>query len=167
MFKKLISFDFEGTLIHTPVPETGKPEWERKTGLSWAGRGWWGQKDSLNTNIFYIPVNQWVYNQYEKYKSDDDNYVFVATGRLKRLEPQVQKVLSLNDIDCDLYCNTGGDTFDFKCNLFKSLMKSNPKADELIMFDDRQEHLKEFVTWAKRQPIKVTIIDVVNKKTIN
>jgi hypothetical protein len=167
MFKKLISFDFDGTLIHTPVPETGKPEWERKTGLSWAGRGWWGQKDSLNTNIFYIPVNQWVYNQYEKYKSDDDNYVFVATGRLKRLEPQVQKILSLNDIDCDLYCNTGGDTFDFKCNLFKSLMKSNPKADELIMFDDRQEHLKEFVTWAKRQPIKVTIIDVVNKKTIN
>jgi hypothetical protein len=34
------------------------------------------------------------------------------------------------------------------------------------MYDDRHEHLKDFILWAKQQPIKVNIIDVVNKKQI-
>lgn len=166
MIKKLVSFDFDGTLIHTPTPEGGRPEWERATGLSWQGRGWWGNPESLNTKIFYPPVNQWVYDKFLQYQSDDSNYVFIATGRLKKLEPHVERVLKLHDIDCDLYCNTGGDTFNFKCYLFESLIKKYPSADELIMFDDRHEHLHKFVEWAKRQPIKVTIIDVINKVTM-
>lgn len=166
MIKKLASFDFDGTLIHTPTPEGGRPEWERATGLSWQGRGWWGNPESLNTKIFYPPVNQWVYDKFLQYQSDDSNYVFIATGRLKKLEPHVKRVLKLHDIDCDLYCNTGGDTFNFKCYLFESLIKKYRSADELIMFDDRHEHLHKFVEWAKRQPIKVTIIDVINKVTM-
>jgi hypothetical protein len=165
-YNRLVSFDFDGTLIHTPTPETGRGEWEKKTGLSWAGRGWWGNRESLNTNVFYPPVNQWVYNQFEKYLADDENYVFIATGRLDRLKVSVQKVLDLHGISCDLYCNTGGDTFNFKCHLFETLIKNNPKATELIMFDDRHEHLHQFVNWAKKQPIDVTIIDVINKKTM-
>lgn len=165
MYNKLISFDFDGTLIHTPTPETGKPEWEKKTKQSWPGRGWWGSQESLNINVFHPPVNQWVYSQFEKYQLDESNYVFIATGRLIRLEKQVQDVLGLHDIVCDLFCNTGGDTFNFKCHLFETLIKSNPKADELIMFDDRHEHIVKFIEWAKMQSIKVTIIDVINKKT--
>lgn len=166
MIKKLISFDFDGTLIHTPTPETGRDEWEKKTGLSWAGRGWWGNPESLNTKVFYPPVNQWVYNHFEKYLSDSKNYVFIATGRLHRLKPQVQNVLKLHNINCDLFCNTGGETFNFKCYLFEKLIKSNPHADELIMFDDRHEHLIKFLEWSKTQPIKVTIIDINNKKQL-
>ena len=45
-------------------------------------------------------------------------------------------------------------------------MRSNQKANELIMFDDRHEHLYKFVEWGKLQPIKVTIIDVINKKIL-
>jgi hypothetical protein len=165
-YLRLVSFDFDGTLIHTPTPESGKSEWEKKTGLSWAGRGWWGNKESLNTNVFYPPVNQWVYNYYEKYLQDEENYVFIATGRLHRLENSVQKVLDLHGISCDLYCNTGGDTFNFKRHLFETLIKNNPNATELIMFDDRHEHLYQFVEWAKRQPITVKVIDVINKKTL-
>jgi hypothetical protein len=92
--------------------------------------------------------------------------VFIATGRLQKLKPHVERVLKLHGIDCDLYCNTGGDTFNFKCYLFESLIRNNPKADELIMFDDRHEHLDKFIEWGKKQPIKVTIIDVINKKTL-
>jgi hydroxymethylpyrimidine pyrophosphatase-like HAD family hydrolase len=158
MFEKLICFDFDGTLIHTPTPET--------TGLDWQGRGWWGNPESLNTKIFYPPVNQWVYNHFLDYQSDPDNYVFIATGRLKRLENHVQKVLDLHDIKCDLFCNTGGETFNFKKYLFEQIILKNPKAEEFIMYDDRHEHLDKFVEWGKYQKIKVTIIDVINKKQL-
>ena len=165
-YTRLVCFDFDGTLIHTNTPETGRVEWEKKTGLSWAGRGWWGNPESLNTNVFHPPVNQWVYNQFLKYQSDKNNYVFIATGRLAKLERQVQKVLDLHDIKCDLYCNTGGETFNFKKHLFETLIDSYPSAKELIMFDDRHEHLIQFVEWGKKQSIKVTIIDVINKKIL-
>ena len=163
--KKLRSFDFDGTLIHTPTPESGKHEWEKATGLSWAGRGWWGNPESLNLNVFYPPVNQWVYNKYVQEISDPDTYTFIATGRLARLERHVKKVLDLHDIKSDLFCNTGGDTLKFKCYLFQNLMKEHG-GTELTMYDDRQEHLVEFVEWAKKMPFKVNIIDVVNKKQI-
>lgn len=166
MFDKLICFDFDGTLIHTPTPETGRDEWEKATGLSWQGRGWWGNAESLNTKIFYPPVNQWVYNQFLNYQSDDKNYVFIATGRLQKLERHVQKVLDLHDIKCDLFCNTGGETFNFKRHLFEKIISENPSAKEFIMYDDRHEHLDRFVEWGKFQKIKVTIIDVINKKQL-
>lgn len=164
MYKKLISFDFDGTLCHTPNPEIGRPQWEKATGYQWKGRGWWGNPESLNLNIFYPPINQWVYAHYLEYVSNPDNYVFIATGRLKKLENHVKKVLNLHDLKSDLFCNTGGETFRFKCYLFESLINVNPKAEELILFDDRHEHLVKFKEWAKLQPIKVTIIDVINKK---
>jgi len=167
MIKKLYSFDFDGTLIHTPTAGSGRLKWEKKTGHAWAGRGWWGNPESLNTKIFHPPVNQWVYKYFEIALADKSNYVFVATGRLHRLAPQVKRVLALHDIDCDVYCNTGGETFNFKCYLFERLIKENPTADELIMFDDRYEHLTRFVEWAKLQPIKVTVIDVTNKIQMN
>jgi hypothetical protein len=34
------------------------------------------------------------------------------------------------------------------------------------MYDDRHEHLDKFVEWGKYQKIKVTIIDVINKKQL-
>jgi hypothetical protein len=167
MITKLVCFDFDGTLIHTPTPETGRPEWEKKTGLSWQGRGWWGNPESLNLKIFYPPVNQWVYNKYLQAKSDPEAYVFLATGRLSKLAHHVQRVLDLHEIEMDdVFCNTGGDTLKFKCYLFEQIIKKHPKATEFTMYDDRQEHMDEFVSWAKRQPIKVNIIDVVNKKQI-
>jgi hydroxymethylpyrimidine pyrophosphatase-like HAD family hydrolase len=166
MAKRLVCFDFDGTLIHTPTPESGKPEWEKATGLSWQGRGWWGNPESLNLNVFYPPVNQWVFTHYEKEISTPDTYVFLATGRLSRLEKQVLDVLKLHDIKFDdVFCNTGGETFKFKCYLFEKIIKKNPDAVEFIIFDDRYEHIVKFKDWAKTQTIDVTIVDVINKSS--
>lgn len=170
-FKKIVCFDFDGTLINTPTPEFGREEWERATGLHWQGRGWWGNAESLNTNIFYPPINGWVYKFYEKYMNDPNSYVFMATGRLSRLQKNVLDVLDLHDIKFKpsidnhhgVYCNTGGETFNFKSRLFENKIRQIPSANEFIMFDDRNEHLKKFEIWAEKQPIPVTIIDVINK----
>lgn len=166
MIDKIVCFDFDNTLIHTPTPEGGKVEWEKATGFDWPGKGWWSSPESLNLNVFYPPLNQWVYNYFEKYQSDPKNYVFVATGRLQKLERHVKKVLDLHEIDCDLLCNTGGETFKFKQYLFEQIISKHPSAKEFIMFDDRHEHLDRFVEWGKYQKIKVTIVDVINKKQL-
>ena len=168
MIKKIVCFDFDGTLIDTPGPEIGRDEWEKKTGLSWAGRGWWGNAESLNLDVFYIPYNQWVYNHYLKYVNDPECHVFLATGRLKKLENLVVDILNFHNIKFPggVYCNTGGETFNFKTKLFESKIKEFKTAEEFIMFDDRWEHLKKFVEWSKDQPIDVTIVDVINKKEL-
>jgi hydroxymethylpyrimidine pyrophosphatase-like HAD family hydrolase len=167
MYKKLVCFDFDGTLIHTPTPELGMPEWERQTGLSWGGRGWWGNPESLNLNIFHPPVNQWVYKHFLEETSSPESYVFLATGRLFKLKNQVLDILKLHDIKFhDVFCNTGGETLKFKCHLFETIIKENPHATEFTIYEDRHDHIQDFIVWAKQKTIKINIIDVVNKKKI-
>lgn len=168
MIKKLICFDFDGTLIDTPGPEIGREEWERKTGLSWAGRGWWGNPESLNLDIFYIPVNMWVYEHYEKYINDPECHVFLATGRLEKLKGLVNGILEFHNISFPggVYCNTGGETFNFKKRLFESKIKEFPEAEELIMFDDRWEHIVKFREWRREMEIDIKIMDVINKRFV-
>ena len=62
-----------------------------------------------------------------------------------------------------VYLNLSGDTFRFKTKLFEQLIKLT-KCDHFIMYDDRHEHLVRFKEWAKEQNVKVTVVDVVNKK---
>lgn len=167
MYKRLVCFDFDQTLINTPEPEYGKPEWERITGQKWLSKGWWGNPESLNLDVFQPPINGWVYQQYQKEISQPDSYVFLATGRLNKLKKQVVDILDFHNIKFnDIFCNTGGDTFTFKCKLFEKIISENLEAKEFTMYDDREEHLERFVEWAKEQPMKVNIIDVINKKQL-
>jgi hypothetical protein len=68
----------------------------------------------------------------------------------------------------EVHLNPGMDTYRFKTQLFERLITKH-RPDEFIMYDDRQEHIQNFSEWAKTQPCKITIIDVVNKieKTYN
>ena len=162
--ENLVSFDFDSTLIHTPTPESGKELWEKETGSSWCGRGWWGNPESLNLNIFYPPVNQWVYKFYKQYSEDTNSHCFLATGRVEKLRGAVINVLKLHDIEIDLYCNPGMDTYLFKARLFTNLI-DRYKPKKFILFDDRHEHLIKFVNeWAPKQKVPVEVIDVINKK---
>lgn len=172
--KKLVSFDFDGTLFFTPEEEMGKSIFKNITGLDWPYRGWWGRKESLDLRIFSIPINQYVYNSYLKHKADPNTYVFLATGRLAspkvNMTKDVMNVLAQYDLTTDnkegfdeIHLNPGMDTYAFKTRLFEALIKKH-QPDEFIMYDDRQGHLINFATWAQTQKCKVTIIDVVNKK---
>ncbi len=165
-YKKLISFDFDKTLFFTPEPEFGKDIFLEKTGKVWPHIGWWGKPETLDLEIFEIPKNDWVYNNFLKYNEDSENYIILATGRLKKVEGMVDnvyKILEKNDIEFDeVHLNWGGDTLKFKLKLFEQKIKSLG-VEEFIMFDDRELHLIQFQEWAKEQNVKVTIIDVINK----
>jgi hypothetical protein len=162
--KKLVCFDFDGTLCNTPEPEIGKEIWFKKTGTNWPHRGWWGKAESLDLDIFDIPVNDWVYSEYLKSVSDSQNHVILATGRLEPLREEVQKILHSHNLSFDgVYLNPGADTFKFKCRLFEKMI-SELEVEEFTMYDDRVSHLVNFQEWAKTQRIPVTIVDINTKK---
>jgi hypothetical protein len=175
MSKKLISFDFDGTLIMTPLEEEGKKTWSHVTGQKYPHKGWWSHPESLDTNIFKPEHNPWVIDEFRK-STSEDNYVFIATGRIKKLENEVKKVLELNNIFKrekpktfgydDLFTNTGGETFYFKTKLFEKIISENSDADEFIMYDDREEHLEKFCLWAEKQTFKIKIYNVNLQKKI-
>ena len=164
-YKKLISFDFDKTLFNTPEPELGKDIFLEKTGNQWPHRGWWGKPETLDMNIFDIPLNEWVYSKYVEFL-EEENFMILATGRLKKVDgmfDNVNNILDKNSIEFDeVHLNWGGDTLKFKLKLFEQKIQ-HLGVEEFIMLDDRQEHLVEFEDWAKKQNIKVTIIDVINK----
>jgi len=163
---KLISFDLDKTLFFTPEPKEGQEIFKNKTGLDWPYAGWWGRKETLNLDIFEIPLNIYVYNEYLKHKADENSYVILATGRLeKKMRREVDILLDVNSIFFDeVHCNPGRDTYDFKSELFsKLIMKQKP--DVFIMYDDRYEHLVKFEQWARDMPCKIEITNVVSKQT--
>jgi hypothetical protein len=175
MTKKLISFDFDKTLIMTPLEEEGKLAWEKHYNTHFHKRGWWSHPESLDLKVFQPKPNDWVLEEFLKATSIDA-YVFIATGRIKKLEENVKKVLDYNYIFKreisktfgydDLFTNTGGETFNFKCNLFEKIIEDNPDADEFIMYDDRDEHLDKFCQWAEKQKIEIKIYNVNTQKQI-
>ena len=169
-YKRLISFDFDKTLFHTPEPELGKDIFLEKTGNNWPHRGWWGKPETLDMNIFDIPLNQWVYSKYVEFSDIEENFMILATGRLMKVDgmfDNVNKILDKNSIEFnEVHLNWGEDTLKFKLKLFEQKIQ-HLGVEEFIMLDDRQEHLVEFEDWAndfsKKNNIKITIVDVISK----
>lgn len=168
MYNKIVCFDFDQTLFNTPEPHAGKVEWLKKTGEVWKYNGWWGRADSLNTNVFYIHMNQWVYKKYLEASEDPNTYVMLATGRLLKspgMFDAVMNLLKLYGLEFDgVFLNTGGETYNFKIKLFDQMI-TKLKAKELTMYDDRSEHLKLFKEWAMEKEIKINVVNIINKTT--
>lgn len=165
-YKRLIVFDFDGTLCFSPEPEEGKKIWFKETGIIWPYVGWWGKSETLDTNIFHVPVNQWVYQRYLEAVADEDAYIILATGRLEKvanMRKNLEKILNFHNLAFDgVHLNNVGDTFRFKRALFERLAEELG-VDEIIMYDDRHEHLVKFWEWAEKQPVNVKVVDSIHK----
>lgn len=167
---KLVCFDFDDTLFHTPGPETGKETWKNVKGTDWPHIGWWGKHETLDTEVFNIPINEWVKEKYLLHSNEKSTKVIVATGRLnkvKGMKENIDKIFNENGLSFhEVHLNWGGDTLDFKKKLFEQKLDEHI-YDEFIMFDDRQEHLPHFEEWAKNEAnlrnMSITVVDVINK----
>jgi hypothetical protein len=169
MKERIIVYDFDTTLIYTAEPIEGRKKWLEVKGENFPHpTGWFGKSESLNLDVFYPTLNEWTYKHYLEDIKDENNYVCLCTGRLQKMKSEVINILNFHDLKFnDVYCNTGGETFNFKIKLFEKLISENKNVKEFKLYDDRHEHLIKFVDWRKvmllKYDIKITIIDIINK----
>jgi len=149
---KLSIFDFDDTLVNTPLPDYGEIKYKEVTGKEWPHQGWWSKKESLDTDIFDMPLNKDVHSDYLKEKSNPETVVVMLTGRMFKLADYVKKILDENGLQFDEYrYNMGGSTDKSKMKTMEQLLEKYPNVVEIEQWDDRLEHIPTFEDWGKKQ----------------
>ena len=160
---RIAVFDFDGTLIMTPMPDTGKVEYKEKTGKDWPYMGWWGREESLDMDIFDMPTIPSVMAAYQKESKNPHTLMVMLTGRLPKLHQSVKKILDSNGFKFDIYeYNNGGSTLHSKIKSMEDLLKEYPNVKSLSMWDDRLEHIDAFKAWGNSLEgidYNITVVD--------
>ena len=146
-------WDFDGTLIDTPLPEVGKPIWKEKVGSDWPHVGWWSKVESLSMKIFDQPTIPSVISVFEKLRTDDNIMHVMLTGRRakKPLEDGVKQILDSHGLKFDRYYhNNGGETAENKMWRMERLLDEFPNIKSIRMWDDRDIHIPRFEEWGDK-----------------
>jgi hypothetical protein len=149
-------FDFDGTLMNSPLPEEGKVKYKELTGQEWPHRGWWGQIDSLKPfDVKPIESTKDLYNQYSVIPNSVN---VLMTNRLAKFEPVVKEKLS------GLYIF---DYYDFKNDnrekpdRIKDILKNNPSIEIINIFDDMDEQIERFNRFKEENPeLEINVFQV-------
>lgn len=149
---KLAIFDFDGTLVDTPLPEFGKQEYKEKTGEEWPHTGWWSKSMSLNHKIFDMPTVPMVMSAYKKEKPNPETGMIMLTGRMAKLGAYVKYILDDKGLTFDEYhYNRGGTTDEAKIQTLNSLMDKYTNVTSVEMWDDRKSHFEIFNKWGEEK----------------
>lgn len=155
---KIAIFDFDGTLMDTPHPDTGKQEWEEKTGEKYPHIGWWSKRESLDTNVFDIQSIKSTIIDYFAESDDPNTLVIMLTGRLPQQADQVEKILNDRSLVFDEYHYKGnGATLNSKINTIKSLLNRYPNVNFIEMYEDREPHAISFEEWGKENGVNIKV----------
>ncbi len=145
---KLSVFDFDGTLVDTPLPEYGKPIWKEKTGKAWPHKGWWGRMESLDMDVFEHPTLPDVISAYRTERAVDTTMTIMLTGRRPHLAKGVKAILDSHGLKFDAYMyNYGGETSANKREQMENILAEAPSIRSIEMWDDRDEHIPVFQAW--------------------
>lgn len=151
MYSKLSVFDFDGTLVDTPIPsQENKNKWAEYHGKEWPFIGWWGRKESLDMDVWDMPLIPDTIRDYKKEKSDKDTMVIMLTGRLAKQKPNVMPIINKYGLEFDEYLfKRGGETSDDKIQQLNHILSKYPTITSVEMWDDRDEHIPVFEKWGK------------------
>ncbi len=149
-------FDFDGTLMNSPLPEEGKQKYKEITGNEWPHRGWWGQIDSLEPfDIEPIKGTEKLYNQYTVIPNSVN---ILMTNRLAKFEPVVKDKLRGRYIF---------DYYDFKNDnkekpdRIKDILRNNPSIDTINIFDDMDDQIERFNRFKEENPeLEINVFQV-------
>jgi hypothetical protein len=149
-------FDFDGTLMDSPMPEPGKAKYKELTGKDWPHRGWWGQTDSLEP--FEVKPIEGTKDLYNQYSVIPNAINVLMTNRLAKFEPIVKDKLS------GLYIF---DYYDFKNDnrekpdRIREILKNNPSIDTINIFDDMDEQIERFNRFKEDNPrLEINIFQI-------
>lgn len=132
--KRLAVFDFDGTLMNSPEKEVGIPQWEKVKGQPYPYKGWWGRRESLDTDVFDIRPYPKVLAQLEKEKATPDTQVIILTSRMEKLRSEVEKILNMNGIVVDDVILKRGD--EDKGDVILKIERYNQDLKEIVVYDD-------------------------------
>jgi hypothetical protein len=150
--KRLAIFDFDGTLISTPTEIEGKLEYKEKTGIDWPYLGFWGRPETLDMEIFDMEMVPSVRKAYEIERAKPDTMVIMLTGRIPKLRHLVEAILNKFNFKFDSYnYNMGGSTDVSKIKTITEILDKHKAIIEVIMFDDRTDHIEIFKNWGEQQ----------------
>jgi hypothetical protein len=150
MYTKLNVFDFDSTLINTPMgDDDNKQKWADYYGVEeWPFLAWWTRKESLDMDVFEFPTNPEIIQAYKKSKVEPDTLTIMLTGRVGTLEPQVRAILDSYGLTFDRYFfKEGGATEQSKMKHMINMIDKFPTIDSIEMWDDRVEHIPKFERW--------------------
>jgi hypothetical protein len=149
---KLAVFDFDGTLVNSPLPDEGRIQYEQKTGRAWPHKGWWSKPESLDGEIFEIETIDDVIADYVIERGSQDTAVIMLTGRMERLSGHVEKILKDKELEFDEYhYNRGGSTDEAKIATLERLLEKYSNVKTVTLWDDRVEHVPIFQAWGDKK----------------
>jgi hypothetical protein len=150
--KRVVVFDFDNTLVYTGGDiNKYKTIYREKTGLDWQGT-WWDNPKSLDYDMFKFKRIEATFDLYLKSISEPNTIAVMLTGRKSKLSNEVEKILKklgINKFNHYLY-NYGGNTLLNKKEQILQLINKYPEVEELVMYDDRENHLKPFNEFGER-----------------
>ena len=171
---RLVVFDFDGTLVFTPTPEEGIPDYEKATGKPWMIKdketavkhgfdpkfrriGFWGRPETLEFDPTLERLNQNVANALKSFHNDPHTHTVIMTGRHAALGNSVKNILANYGVHADEYYFKGqkdltkdpqypksNDTFDYKAFVIIKRLMS-PEIETVEIFDDRADHINKFL----------------------
>lgn len=147
--KKLYIFDFDGTLMGTPIdtPED-RQKWSDYHKTEWPYIGWWGRIESMDENVWDIKPIDDVVNDYNRVINEPNSMVIMITGRIHKLKEKVMFFLKKYNLVFDHYLfNKGGETSRDKIKQITELLKQHPTIKHIEMWDDRDSHIPIFNDW--------------------
>ena len=133
-------FDFDGTIMHSPLPEDGTVVYKQKTGRDYPHKGWWGRPESLDMDIHDInPINT-VETIYRKVISSPHDHAVLLTNRQEKLGVLVKKVLDKHNMPFEHYSykNNNDEKGD---RIFRIMTQFYPGIKNIVFYDDDQRHI--------------------------
>lgn len=168
--KRLAVYDFDGTLMDSPEPDIGKPMWEKFYGKPYPHKGWWGRKESLDTEAFDIKPFPNILAKLRDDMADPDTDTIILTSRMEKLRPELENILSLNGITVDELITKKGR--EDKGDVILKIENYNDDLVEIVVYDDfagKMPHKVEEYTKIKNQlrdDIQYHIFYVENGNTV-
>lgn len=132
--KRLAVYDFDGTLFNSPEPLEGKPMWEKFYGQPYPHKGWWGRKESLDTDVFDIKPFPSILAKLQEDMADPNTDTIILTSRMEKLRPELENILKLNNINVDELITKKGR--DDKGDVILKIAQYNPDLEEIVAYDD-------------------------------
>jgi hypothetical protein len=123
---RLHVFDFDQTLVDTPLPDAGAAQWLAATGAPWPHAGWWGRAESLSPLLYACMRPGPAMDAYHAAAADEAAVVAMLTGRRAHLAAEVRAVLAAHGVSAlhaELFNDSRDETVAFKTRALRSLCR--------------------------------------------